>query len=60
MGFQTGDSITFHADPQTKKVTLERAETIEEMRTRFTALIPPDTPPLIDTREVFNTRPPRL
>jgi len=60
MGFRAGDQIAFSIDPQAEKVTIERVESIEEMRERLTAMIKPGTVPLEDTRSFFNQRPPRL
>jgi len=60
LAFNEGDQFTYSYDESARTVTLEPVESWDEMTTRFTSWIKPGTPPLENTREFFNQRPPRL
>jgi len=56
LGLNVGDQLTVEVNEENSEITLQRAESIEEMAARFTSWIQPDTPPLMDTGELYSTR----
>ena len=60
MNLSAGDQLSVDFDEDVQEVTLQRVESIDEMSKRFTSWIKPGTPPLINTREVYNQRKPRI
>ncbi|MCL2525760.1 MAG: AbrB/MazE/SpoVT family DNA-binding domain-containing protein [Coriobacteriia bacterium] len=60
LGLAAGDQLRVDINEETQQITIARAETIDEMSARFNSWIKPGTPPLLNTREVFEKREPRL
>jgi len=60
LNMEAGDQLTIEYDEESRELTLQRVETIDEMSARFTSWIKPGTPPLMDTRALYNTREPRI
>ncbi|MCL2679886.1 MAG: AbrB/MazE/SpoVT family DNA-binding domain-containing protein [Coriobacteriia bacterium] len=56
LGMSAGDQFVLAFDEKKKELTLQPAETIDQMSDRINSWIKPGTEPLLDTRTLYRSR----
>jgi AbrB family looped-hinge helix DNA binding protein len=59
-GLAAGDAVIVDFDEASQEIRLRRRESWDEMSARFKSWVKAGTPPLLDAREFYETREPRL
>ena len=58
-GFEPGDKLSFEVDEASRRVTVSKKETLEELAERLSQHLRPGTEPLTDASAFYATRKPR-